>query len=142
MAISETLRRNDKSSEITAPSGFNTWQVEREGHDKGGGGLCIMYRESLDPHCWRPEVPSNLQYVSKERQWLLLEGPQGRIAFLHVYMACQSSTDDGYLKWNDDLYELLIDEAQTLRSQNFALLALGDFNSKIGRVPGMEHNTD
>ena len=140
MAISETMKRNDKSSEITAPKGFTTWRVEREGHAKGGGGLCIMYKESLDPHCWNPSVPEDLKYVSKERQWLLFDGPQGRLAFLHVYMACQSSNDDGYLKWNDDLFQLLIDETNILRNQNFAVLALGDFNSKVGRIPGMELN--
>ena len=87
MAISETMKRNDKSSEITAPKGFTTWRVEREGHAKGGGGLCIMYKESLDPHRWNPSVPEDLKYVSKERQWLLFDGPQGRLTFLHVYMA-------------------------------------------------------
>ena len=142
MAISETMRRNDKSSKITPPEGFSTWRSEREGHDKGGGGLCIMYRESLGPHEWKPEVPANLKYVSKERQWLLIEGPEGRLAFLHVYMACQSSSDDGYLKWNDDLYQLLIEETQILRRQNFAVLALGDFNCKVGQMKGMELNTD
>ena len=70
----------------------------RSGGDKGGGGLCILYKSSLTPHEWMPEVPEALKYVAKERQWLLVDNGKERVALLHCYVACQSNRNDDFMR--------------------------------------------
>ena len=55
-------------------------------------------------------------------------------------MACESNKNDGFLQWNEDLFNLLTEETIKLRAQGFTTLALGDFNSKVGKIPGLENN--
>ena len=141
MAISETFGRSDQHCTLPPFSGYSEWKTERGGTDKGGGGLCILYREGLTPHQWSPLVPPELKYIMNERQWLLLDSGKERLAVLHVYIACQSHKSDGFLQWNEDLFTLLSQEAVKLRQQGFIILALGDFNSRVGRIPGLENNT-
>ena len=113
------------------------WNTERAGGDKGGGGLTIIYRDDLEAHQWSPIVPTRLQYISNERQWLLL----GRkVAFLHIYVACQSNKSEDFIQWNEDLFELVTQEALLLRKQGFCCLAMGDFNTRLGEIPGLEGN--
>ena len=70
-----------------------------------------------------------------------MEGSNEKLAFLNVYAACQSSKSNSYLQWNEDLFSLLTDETLVLKSQGFSILALGDFNTRVGQIPGMENNT-
>ena len=76
-----------------------------------------------------------------ERQWLLISNNNEKIAFLHVYIACQTNKTDSFLTWNEDLFFLISQEAINLRRQGFVVLSLGDYNSRIGCVPGLEANT-
>ena len=108
--------------------GFSTWKTERSGKDKGGGGLCIIYKDILHPHCWSPKVPGNLEYVKNERQWLLMESGQARVAFLHIYTACQSNKSDGFIQWNEDLFHLVTTATIKFRRDRFTVLFLEDFN--------------
>ena len=121
--------------------GYNIWKSERAGTDKGGGGLCMLYRDTLTAHEWSPPVPPKLQYIMNERQWLLIDNTKERCAFLHVYIACQSTRSDSFLQWNEDLFFLITKEAIKLRKQGFIVLAMGDFNSRVGAIPGLEGNT-
>ena len=141
LAISETFGRSDKHSTLPPTPGYSTWKTERGGSDKGGGGLCILYKPSLTPHPWTPPVSPKHQYVTNERQWLLLDNGIEKCALLHVYIACQSNKSDGFLQWNEDLFFILTQEALKLRQQGFMILSLGDFNSRVGRIPGLENNT-
>ena len=116
---------------------FSMWNTERSGDAKGGGGLTLIYKEGLEAHQWTPQVPPHLQYVSTERQWLII----GRkVAFLRIYVACQSSRSDDFLQWNEDLFELVTQEALVLRRQGLCCLAMGDFNTRLGEIPGLEGN--
>ena len=83
----------------------------------------------------------NLQHVMNERQWLLLDNGKARCAFLHCYIACQSTRNDDYIQWNEDLFQLLTQEVIKLREQGFVVLSMGDFNSRVGRIAGLEGNT-
>ena len=121
--------------------GFNIWKTERSGADKGGGGLALLYKDVLPAHQWTPIVPDNLQYIANERQWLVIDNKTERLAFLHVYIACQTTRSDSYLQWNEDLFHLLTQEALKLRRQGFIVLAMGDFNSRVGQLNGIEDNT-
>ena len=121
--------------------GYRVWNSNRGGSDKGGGGLTLLYKESLTAHEYSPVVASNLEYIMNERQWLLISSGHDRIAFLHVYIACQNNRDDSFLAWNEDLFSLISQEALRLRQQGFTVLALGDFNSRVGAIPGLEGNT-
>ena len=140
-AISETLCRADHPSSPMAMDGYNTCRVERSGTEKGGGGLCLLYRDSLTASEWLPSVPSHLQYIQKERQWLLISSNTEKIAFLHIYLACQSFKSDAFLTWNEDLLSLVTKEAIMLKKQGFVVLSLGDYNTRVGQLPGLEGNT-
>ena len=142
MAISETHLRDDKPSDIQPPRGYDMWTSERSGKDKGGGGLCIMYNEELNHHRWKPEVPTRFQYLTNERQWLFLYSGTGKLAFLHVYIACANNNSEDFISWNEDLFELISSEAQQLRLQGFSVFALGDFNSRVGQIPGLRQNIE
>ena len=97
LGVSETHFREDQNQESIDLDGFLSWRVERSGLDKRGGGLCLYYHQSLTAHCWVPTVPPHLASSAKERQWLLLPGPE-RLPFLHVYIACQTNQNDGYIE--------------------------------------------
>ena len=125
---------------ITAIDGFSIWNSERSGTDKGGGGLCMLYKDTLNTHEWTPPVPDKYQYIKNERQWLLVNSAEEKCAFLHTYIACQNK-DNSFIQWNEDLFSLITLEAIKLRKQGFIVLAMGDFNSKIGAIPGVENNT-
>ena len=56
-------------------------------------------------------------------------------------MACQTTRNNNFLKWNEDLFWLVTQEAIKLRKLGFIVLALGDFNSRVGLLPGLEGNT-
>ena len=101
----------------------------------------MIYDETLIAHQWTPPVPTNQQYVMGERQWLLLENSQDNCAFLHVYIACQTTRNDSYMQWNEDLFALITQEAILLRRRGFSCLAMGDFNTRVGAIPGLEGNT-
>ena len=88
------------------------WNTERGGGDKGGGGLTMVYRDTLTAHQWMPPVPPHQHYVMNERQWLLLGN---KFTFLPVYIACQNNKNESYLQWNEDLFELITKEEILLR---------------------------
>ena len=116
-------------------------RAERGGGDKGGGGLCILYRDTLTPHHWLPKVEDRLKYVENEMQWLLVDNGSQKCAMLHCYVSCQSVRNDNFIQWNEDLFELMTSELVRLRKQGFIVLCMGDFNSRVGRISGLEGNT-
>ena len=79
MSLSETFGRSDQPWTLPAIPGYGSWRTERGGGDKGGGGLCILYREALTPHHWAPQVANNLQHVENERQWLLIDNGKEKL---------------------------------------------------------------
>ena len=58
---------------------------------------------------------------------------------MHCYIACQEDTDR-FIAWNEDLFMLLRDEALILKQEGFIILAMGDFNTRVGQVEGLENN--
>ena len=136
--MSETHGRADQPSIITPMDGYTAWSVERSGSDKAGGGLVLLYKESLVAHQWCPMVPPEMEYVKNERQWLLLNNQTGdRCAFLHCYVACQNFASDDFVQWNEDLFHLLTKEAISLRRQAFMVIAMGDFIHELVRFLGL-----
>ena len=105
--------------------------------------MTIIYRDNIEAHKWEPEVHADFTYIERERQWLLINQGQTKFAFLHCYAACVNHQDvsKGFLKWNKDLFTLIIQEATKLKREGFVILAMGDFNARVGRLPGMEGNT-
>ena len=55
-------------------------------------------------------------------------------------MACASSGPNDHHQWNVDLYSMLVSEAGIWRGAGFSLIALGDFNARVGKIPGLENN--
>ena len=141
LALSETHGRSDKPEVMEPLQGYKTWSTNRGGQDKGGGGLTLLYREALITHQYTPDVPDNLKYIKNERQWLLVTSGHDKVAFLHTYIACQNNKDDSFLAWNEDLFFLLTQEALKLKQRGFTILAMGDFNSRVGAIAGLEGNT-
>ena len=140
-AISKTHGRGDQPASPLSSAGFTSWKTERSGTDKGGGGLCLLYRDTLTASPWSPPVPPKLQYVQNERQWLLISNKTEKIAFLSIYIACQSNKSDAFIGWNEDLFFLVTQESLQLRYQGFIVLSLGDYNTRVGCIPGLEENT-
>ena len=70
-----------------------------------------------------------------------MDNGKERVAFLHCYIACQTNKNTDYLKWNEDLFHMLSVEAMKLKAQGFVIFSLGDFNSRVGQIPGLENNT-
>ena len=103
--------------------------------------MALLYKDTLPAHQWTPAVPDNLQYIANERQWLIIDNKSERLAFLHVYIACQTTRSDSYLQWNEDLFHLITMESIRLRRKGYVVLAMGDFNSRVGQLPGLEENT-
>ena len=141
MGLSETFLRADRQADPFCIPGFKIWQTNRKGDDKWGGGLMMIYREELTAHQFTPQVAPEMAYVERERQWLLLTRGTQKIAFLHTYLACQNNSNEDYLRWNEDLFHLLTQESLLLKNQGFVILAAGDFNSRVGRLRGLEGNT-
>ena len=140
--MSETFGRADQPVELDPVDGYVAWRTERSGDQKGGGGLLMLYKDTLTAHAWTPTVPPELQYIMNERQWLLLDsGMSNKVAYLHVYIACQSTRNDSYIQWNQDLFALITQESIRLRRQGFVVIAMGDFNTRVGCIPGLEWNT-
>ena len=50
LALSKTHMRADQPTVLEPIAGYKTWSTERQGNDKGGGGLTIIYKESLTAH--------------------------------------------------------------------------------------------
>ena len=121
--------------------GYRAWSTNRGGSDKGGGGLTMLYRDTLVAHQYVPDIPADQAHIGNERQWLLLNSGEDKVAFLHTYIACQNNRDDSFLSWNEDLFFLLTQEATKLKQQGFTVLAMGDFNSRVGAISGLEDNT-
>ena len=97
----------------------------------------MLYKNSLTNHHWDPSVPAGMQYIANERQWLLTNSETEKCAFLHIYIACQSNKSDSFLQWNEDLFHLVTQEAKSLRRQVFIVLAIGNFNTRVGNIPGL-----
>ena len=87
LALSETHCRADHPAVLAPIESYKAWHTERSGADKGGGGLTILYRDTLIAHQWTPDVPTDMEYVSKERQWLLLNSQGGRKCAFASYTA-------------------------------------------------------
>ena len=138
--MSETFGREDKPWHIPSMDGYKCTRTERSGGDKGGGGLCIYTREQINAHHWTPSINGNFKHVENERQWILFDNGRKRLAFLHCYLACQTSRNDDFLEWNEILFELLTTEVTYLKNQGFVILCMGDFNSRVGCLPGLEGN--
>ena len=82
--MSETHGRADKPTLADPIDGYNHWRSERSGGEKGGGGLCIIYKENLQAREWVPTVAPNFEYITKERQWLLIDTESEKYAFLYI----------------------------------------------------------
>ena len=50
-------------------------------------------------------------------------------------------SSEHFIQWNEDLFFMMTQEAKKLRRQGFMILAMGDFNSRVGQVTGLEGNT-
>ena len=132
--MSETHGRLESPTTLVPPPGYSLLETVRGGRDKQGGGLLLAYRSTLNAHHWIPSVDSSKAYVANERQWLLVQGDGGlKVAVLSCYLACQRRDHDQFISWNQDLYSLMAHECQVLKSQHYQILAMGDFNARVGR---------
>ena len=139
MALSETHLRADKPSILPEVEGYDFIASERSGLDKGGGGMVMYYKKSLTTHPWVPDVEDRFNDIQKERQWLLIEAGTAKVAFLHLYIACKGK-DNSYQEWNRHIYDLVGPEIVRIRKQGFSVVSMGDYNSKVGRIDGLEFN--
>ena len=76
LALSETFQRADQQPTAVDVPGYQIWRTEHNGQEKGGGGLAMLYKNSLTNHHWDPSVPAGMQYIANERQWLQIKARQ------------------------------------------------------------------
>ena len=141
LALSETFGRKEAPDILKKIPGYGLYLSERSGRAKAGGGLAMYYRDTLQAHEWHPNIDEEYKYVESERQWLLINGVgSNKMAFLNCYIACQSFASDNFIQWNQDLFQMLTKEVIYLRQKGFIVLAMGDFNTHVGEIPGLEGN--
>ena len=63
-----------------------------------------------------------------------------RLSPFSCYLACDSNGSNNHEQWNHDMYTMMTEEICVLRSRGFGIVALGDFNVKVGKIPGLEKN--
>ena len=65
----------------------------------------MLYRSTLNAHKYKPVVTDDYAHLNNERQWLLVNSGAKRCAFLHIYIAYQTSRNkNSFLNWNEDLF--------------------------------------
>ena len=127
LCVSETHYRSDIPQAKVEFGQYDVFRSERSSGQKGGGGLSIYYKKSLQVHNYTPVVPTECSHLSNERQWLLLQLGSQKVAILHCYLACVSSKSDDFKDWNMMMYQMMSSEAQQLKARNFAIVCLGNF---------------
>ena len=131
LCVQETLLRNESNKDIEIEE-YKCWREEREGGEKGGGGLCIYIKDGLKHHTWEPDVAPQQKEYKHERQWLLVIGDNAKLAIVNVYMATEYKGSTNHLAWNEEIYAILTKEASVLKMQGFKIVAVGDMNADIG----------
>ena len=58
-----------------------------------------------------------------------------KTAICTVYLGYQSDNDK-HKDWNEGILHVLTSEAATMRAHGYRVVFMGDFNSRVGSVPG------
>ena len=73
----------------------------------------------------------NLQYVQKERGWIISKTFNETTATCFVYAGCQFN-DNRNEAWNQGIYQIIATEQQIYRNKGFRVVVIGDLNRHIG----------
>ena len=137
----ETKRRLEDADISADIDGYDLTEYRRSdtAFDKAGGGLAFYTRKTdgLVFKDFDPDIadPSHL-FVRKERAWKTVETVRGKTAICGVYAGFQAA-DDRHGDWNEALLSVISSEINTLRSDGFRVILLGDFNCHIGNEHGV-----
>ena len=137
--ILETKRRvEEEGIDISVP-GYQVHETRRSNNagDRDGGGIAAYTRlgEGIIFKQYKPDIADQANaFVNSERMWITVQSQSSKTAICGLYLGCQYS-DDRYGNWNDAIYQVIQQEAFTLRSQGFRIVYLGDFNGHIGNTP-------
>ena len=139
MVLLETKRRVEELGIDISVPGYAVYETKRSNNagDRDGGGVAIYTKlgDGLLFKHHKPDIvnPDNA-FVNTERLWVTVESQSSKTAICGVYLGCQYS-DDRYAQWNDTIYQVVQQEAYTLRSRGFRIVYLGDFNGHLGNIP-------
>ena len=136
----ESKRRLEEIGSDITIEGYETNEIRRSdtAGDKQGGGI-VCYTKNTRDMVFKPHAPQieheDLAYVENERYWITVETQYSKTAVCGVYLGCQYS-DDRNKDWNNGMFWVLQQEVQSLRTQGYRVLLVGDFNAHIGNIEG------
>ena len=148
VVLLETKRRVEEHGIDISMQGYSLVESRRSNNagDRDGGGIAIYTKLSegiLFKH-HKPDIADqDKAFVNSERVWITVQSQSSKTAICGMYLGCQYS-DDRYSEWNDSIYQVVQQEAYSLRSKGFRIVYLGDFNGHIGNNPregGIPGNT-
>ena len=126
--------------------GYSHFQIRSdENEDKQGGLICYTKNDTTISY----EFPihkikdDNLQYVQKERRWIISKTFNQTTAVCFIYARCQFN-DNRNEEWNQGIYKIVAKEQQEYKDKQFRVLIIRDLNGHIGngQSTGIKNNKD
>ena len=101
--------------------------------DSSTGGLSVWLREisNISLQMYKSSK-DDIEWMDKERTWILIESSTAKIAICCIYMAVESSTSSPAFKSNQALIEQVVQlEMVDFSSKDYSLLWAGDMNAHV-----------
>ena len=138
--IDETLLQHGNNDNLSCLKNFTTYTKERSFGSKKGGGKMTIIRPDLNHTRWDPGLVM-FPNLEAERSWILVHENGKQIAFCSVYCAAEVHNEQ-FKIWNNELYMMIRYEMETIKSEGFDCIILGDLNGHVGNDDrGIEGNS-
>ena len=139
VVLFETKRRVEELGIDISMTGYNVHKTRRSNNagDRDGGGIAVYTKlgDGLLFKHHKPDIANHDNaFVNSERLWVTIESQSSKTAICGLYIGCQYN-DDRYAQWNDTIYQVVQQEAYSLRSRGFRIVYLEDFNDHLGNLP-------
>ena len=139
VVLLETKRRVEEHGMDISVPGYSLVESRRSNNagDRDGGGIAVYTKlgEGIVFNHYKPDIADQAKaFVNSERVWITVESQSSKTAICGMYLGCQYS-DDRYSEWNDSIYQVVQQEAYSLRSRGFRIVCMGDFNGHVGNEP-------
>ena len=147
IGVLESKLREEQGDVCEIP-GYSTVDIRRSdlAGDKKGGGILVFTRE-IDGLIFKHKKftikSKEKQFVQKERVWVTVQTKGYKTAYCFTYLGFQCEQTDKNGEWNDQIYEVIENEAKSLKEKGFRLVIAGDMNGWIGsKISGNDPRTN
>ena len=147
IGILESKMHQEQEDDIVQIPNYRVVDIRRSdlAGDKNGGGILVYTRETegLDfKHKKFAIKQKKKQFVQNERVWVTVETKGFKTAYCFAYLGFQCSKDR-HGEWNDLIFEVIEDEARSLKERGFRLVIGGDMNAWVGNeIKGNDSRTN